>query len=185
MSGFSYNRLGVALGALVLVGIGVGAGVVIGQRSGDAGVPSADGAGDRKVLYYYDPMYPDQKFDKPGPSPFMDMALVAKYADEGDTGPSSSGVRIDPALTQNLGVRFATARVGTLGGDLNATAVIDYNQRDVAIVQSRADGFVQRVYGRAPGDVVAAGAPLVDLLVPSGAGPRRSIWRCGAPATPR
>ena len=170
MSGFSYNRLGVALGALVLVGIGVGAGVVIGQRSGDAGVPSADGAGDRKVLYYYDPMYPDQKFDKPGPSPFMDMALVAKYADEGDTGPSSSGVRIDPALTQNLGVRFATARVGTLGGDLNATAVIDYNQRDVAIVQSRADGFVQRVYGRAPGDVVAAGAPLVDLLVPSWGG---------------
>ncbi|WP_312217717.1 efflux RND transporter periplasmic adaptor subunit [Brevundimonas sp.] len=170
MSGFSYNRLGVALGALVLVGIGVGAGVVIGQRSGDAGVPSADGAGDRKVLYYYDPMYPDQKFDKPGPSPFMDMALVAKYADEGDTGPSSSGVRIDPALTQNLGVRFATARMGTLGGDLTATAVIDYNQRDVAIVQSRADGFVQRVYGRAPGDVVAAGAPLVDLLVPSWGG---------------
>jgi len=170
MSGFSYNRLGVALGALVLVGIGVGAGVVIGQRSGDAGVPSADGAGDRKVLYYYDPMYPDQKFDKPGPSPFMDMALVAKYADEGDTGPSSSGVRIDPALTQNLGVRFATALMGTLGGDLTATAVIDYNQRDVAIVQSRADGFVQRVYGRAPGDVVAAGAPLVDLLVPSWGG---------------
>lgn len=30
MSGFSYNRLGVALGALVLVGIGVGTGVVIG-----------------------------------------------------------------------------------------------------------------------------------------------------------
>ena len=173
MSGFSYNRLGVALGALVLVGIGVGTGVVIGQRSsgpGGEGAPAADEAGGRKVLYYYDPMYPDRKFDKPGPSPFMDMPLVAKYADEGGAGAASSGVRIDPALTQNLGVRFATARMGTLGGDLNATAVIDYNQRDVAIVQSRADGFVQRVYDRAPGDVVAAGAPLVDLLVPSWGG---------------
>jgi Cu(I)/Ag(I) efflux system membrane fusion protein len=171
MSGFSYNRLGVALGALVLVGIGVGTGVVIGQRSGGAGGPTADGAGERKALYYYDPMYPDRKFDKPGSSPFMDMPLVAKYADEGGgAGAASGGVRIDPALTQNLGVRYATARMGTLGGDLNATAVIDYNQRDVAIVQSRADGFVQRVYDRAPGDVVAAGAPLVDLLVPSWGG---------------
>lgn len=171
MSGFSYNRLGVALGALVLVGIGVGTGVVIGQRSDGAGAPAADGAGGRKPLYYYDPMYPDRKFDKPGPSPFMDMPLVAKYADEGGgAGAASGGLRIDPALTQNLGVRYATARMGTLGGDLNATAVIDYNQRDVAIVQPRADGFVQRVYDRAPGDVVAAGAPLVDLLVPSWGG---------------
>lgn len=174
MSGFSYNRLGVALGALALVGIGVGTGVVIGQRSGGPGGPDAsavDGAGERKALYYYDPMYPDRKFDKPGPSPFMDMPLVAKYADEsGAAGAAPNGVRIDPALTQNLGVRFATARMGSLGGDLNATAVIDYNQRDVAVVQSRADGFVQRVYDRAPGDVVAAGAPLVDLLVPSWGG---------------
>ncbi|HEY1072032.1 efflux RND transporter periplasmic adaptor subunit [Brevundimonas sp.] len=170
MSGLSYNRLGVALSALVLVGIGVGTGLVIGQRSGSAGAPAADGAGGRKVLYYYDPMYPDRKFDKPGQSPFMDMPLVAKYADEGGAGAASGGVRIDPALTQNLGVRFATARMGSLGGDLIATAVIDYNQRDVAIVQSRADGFVQRVYDRAPGDVVAAGAPLVDLLVPSWGG---------------
>ncbi len=35
-----------------------------------------------------------------------------------------------------------------------------------AIVQARTAGFVERVYARAPGDVVAAGAPLVDVLVP-------------------
>src|SRR3546814_16047754 len=42
--------------------------------------------------------------------------------------------------------------------------------RDVAIVQARASGFVQRVYSRAPGDVIGAGAPLADLLVPEWAG---------------
>jgi hypothetical protein len=36
----------------------------------------------RKVLFWYDPMYPNTRFDKPGKSPFMDMDLVAKYADE-------------------------------------------------------------------------------------------------------
>ncbi|HEY1460747.1 MAG TPA: heavy metal-binding domain-containing protein, partial [Casimicrobiaceae bacterium] len=38
--------------------------------------------GERKVLYWHDPMKPDVKFDKPGKSPFMDMQLVPVYADE-------------------------------------------------------------------------------------------------------
>jgi Cu(I)/Ag(I) efflux system membrane fusion protein len=49
---------------------------------------------ERKVLFWYDPMKPDVKFDKPGKSPFMDMDLVPKYADENDK--SSDGIRIDP-----------------------------------------------------------------------------------------
>jgi Cu(I)/Ag(I) efflux system membrane fusion protein len=37
---------------------------------------------------------PDQHFDQPGRSPFMDMDLVPRYADE---GPAEAGVRIDQA----------------------------------------------------------------------------------------
>ena len=37
---------------------------------------------ERKILFWYDPMYPNTRFDKPGKSPFMDMDLVPKYADE-------------------------------------------------------------------------------------------------------
>ncbi len=33
-------------------------------------------ATERKVLFWYDPMKPDVKFNKPGKSPFMDMVLV-------------------------------------------------------------------------------------------------------------
>lgn len=28
---------------------------------------------ERKILFWYDPMYPNTRFDKPGKSPFMDM----------------------------------------------------------------------------------------------------------------
>ena len=35
---------------------------------------------ERKILFWYDPMYPNTRFDKPGKSPFMDMDLVPKYA---------------------------------------------------------------------------------------------------------
>ncbi len=57
--------------------------------------------------------------------------------------------------------REARAGVGGRGGRHG-----QLNERDVSIVQSRTTGFVERVYGRAPGDVVAAGAPLVDVLLP-------------------
>ena len=41
------------------------------EKAGDI-----DPATGKKVLYWHDPMAPGQKFDKPGKSPFMDMALV-------------------------------------------------------------------------------------------------------------
>jgi Cu(I)/Ag(I) efflux system membrane fusion protein len=36
----------------------------------------------KKVLYWYDPMKPEVHFDHSGKSPFMDMQLVPKYAEE-------------------------------------------------------------------------------------------------------
>ncbi|MBX9707504.1 MAG: efflux RND transporter periplasmic adaptor subunit [Caulobacteraceae bacterium] len=168
MSAFRNNRLGIAVGALFLVGTGVGGGLVIAQRMDGAADVTTDGGGEREILYWYDPMVPNERYPGPGKSS-MNMDTIPKYADEGGSS-ATPGVRIDPALAQNLGVRYATARRGDLEGDLSATAIIGYNERDIAVVQSRADGFVQRVYNRAPGDVVAAGAPLVDLLIPSWGG---------------
>jgi membrane fusion protein, copper/silver efflux system len=39
----------------------------------------------KEVLYWYDPMKPEVHFDRPGKSPFMDMDLVPKYAEEAPT----------------------------------------------------------------------------------------------------
>ena len=168
MNALRNKRLGIAMGALLLVGVGVGAGIVVAPRLDGAGGETAEGGGEREILYWYDPMVPNERYPGPGKSS-MNMETIPKYADEGGTT-ATPGVRIDPALAQNLGVRYATARHGDLEGDLSATAVVDYNERDIAVVQSRADGFVQRVYNRAPGDVIAAGAPLVDLLIPTWGG---------------
>ena len=51
----------------------------------------------KEVLYWYDPMYPQQKFDEPGKSPFMDMDLVPRYADEGGDGASMTATAIAKA----------------------------------------------------------------------------------------
>lgn len=159
-------RLGLAAATLALVA-GVG-GYGIAHLGGREAAPAQTADAGRKPLYWYDPMVPSQHFDKPGKSPFMDMQLVPKYADEG--GGDVAGVRIDPATSQTLGLRTVTVRRGELASSLTATGTIDFNQRDVAIVQARAGGFVSRVYARAPGDIIGAGAPLADLLVPEWAG---------------
>lgn len=170
------------LAAVLIAGSG---GYWLGQRS-DVPAPASSTSPDgRKILYYYDPMFPNQKFDKPGKSPFMDMQLEPKYAD-GSAGASGGapGVSIDPSAMQNLGIRVAEAKLGSLAATLNVTGSIDFNQRDVAIVQARSGGFVSRVYARAPGDVIRAGAPIADVQLPEWGGAQTeflAVKRLGRP----
>ena len=141
--------------------------------TGGAGESSETPAmqGEGEILYYYDPMFPQQKFDKPGKSPFMDMQLLPKYADEGSGGNvGEPGITIAPGIAQNLGIRTAEALVGKIESKLRVTGTIEFNERDIAIVQARSGGFVQRTYRRAPSDIVPAGAPLADILVPDWGG---------------
>jgi membrane fusion protein, copper/silver efflux system len=172
-------------GILAAVLIAGGGGYWLGQRGDGQTASTATGSPDgRKILYYYDPMVPGQKFDKPGKSPFMDMQLVPKYADDAANADAAAGVRIDPSAVQNLGIRVAEAKMGSLAATLNVTGSIDFNQRDVAIVQARSGGFVSRVYARAPGDVVRAGAPIADVHLPEWGGAQTeflSVKRLGKP----
>lgn len=118
---------------------------------------------EKEVLYWYDPMYPQQRFDEPGPSPFMDMDLVPRYADEGGDGAS---MLIDPSVMQNLGMRLAPVTREPISQTVEAVGALGFDERDVAIVQARSGGFVEKVYDRAPEDMVEQGAPLADVFVP-------------------
>jgi Cu(I)/Ag(I) efflux system membrane fusion protein len=154
------NRI---VAAVLLLGLGLGAGYGLAQWQ--PGASSMPAKADKQALYWYDPMFPQQQFDKPGKSPFMDMQLVPRYAD-GAASTATPAVQIDPGLAQNIGVRLASVSRGVLTSRLDLSGILAFNERDVAVVQARAVGFVERVYARAPGDVLKAGAPLVDLLIP-------------------
>ncbi|MGY4828540.1 efflux RND transporter periplasmic adaptor subunit [Sphaerotilaceae bacterium SBD11-9] len=149
--------LGAALGYAIAVWRGTHA-----AASEASSSTTSAGAEGRKVLYWYDPMLPQHKFDQPGKSPFMDMQLVPKYADESSTG----GVAVDPRLAQTLGWRTAIVEKQRIGGGMDAVATVQLNERDVATVQARSAGFVQQVGRMAPGDVITQGALIADLLVP-------------------
>ena len=122
----------------------------------------------KKPLYWQDPMNPGQKFDKPGKSPFMDMDLVPVYGnDAGDGNADNPGkVSINSSVQQNLGIRTAEVSKGKLASGLTAVGSVAYNERDVALVQARSNGYVERLYARAPLDPVRKGQPLAELYVP-------------------
>jgi Cu(I)/Ag(I) efflux system membrane fusion protein len=124
---------------------------------------TAAAGGDRKVLYWHDPMVPAQKFDKPGKSPFMDMQLVPVYAGEGG---DDSAVSISARVQQNLGVRTMAVTSGSLDARVTAVGTIAYNDRDVEVVQARSSGFVEKLYVRTVLDRVRKGQPLAQLYVP-------------------
>jgi len=146
--------------ALLGIGIGIGWLLARGTPSGSPDDHAVPAAGD--VLYWYDPMRPEVQFDKPGPSPFMDMALVPKYRSSADDG----GITINPRMAQNLGVRTAPAVDATVAPQVTVTGAVGIDERRLAVVTTRAAGWVERLDVRAEGDRVTEGQRLAGIYSP-------------------
>jgi len=93
----------------------------------------------------------------------MDMQLVPVYADEGG---DDAKVTVSPRMQQSLGIRTAEAAAGTLSTRLQVVGSVAYDERDVAVVQARSGGFVEKLYVRAALDPVHKGQALAELYVP-------------------
>ena len=159
-----HRNLAIAVACVGIIAAGGYALYSVGMDRGmKMAAPAAPADPGRKPLYWHDPMVPAQKFDKPGKSPFMDMQLVPVYADAaGEEG----SVAISSRVQQNLGIRTVEAVKGDLARAVEAVGSVAYNERDVAVVQARATGFVEKVHVRATFDQVQRGQALVELYVP-------------------
>ncbi len=120
----------------------------------------------KAVLYWYDPMAPTQKFERPGKSPFMDMQLVPKYADEGTGSGTEGGVSIPSQTIQNLGIRMSKVQMTRFGEKLSAIGRIEPDERRFYDVQTRLPGFVEKLYARAIGDPVRRGQKIAEIYAP-------------------
>jgi Cu(I)/Ag(I) efflux system membrane fusion protein len=162
------NVLAITVIAAVAAGVGLGYWLAGERRAGVAGSISVeDHAGapqrERKVLYWYDPMRPEVKFDRPGKSPFMDMELVPKYADEG----GAAAVRIDPAVAQSLGIRLGRVDKAVLAPRLVAAGSVAFDERRLHVVQARVEGYVMRLHVKTPLERVRRGQPLAEIQAPA------------------
>ena len=114
-----------------------------------------------EALYWYDPMVPDQRFDEPGQSPFMDMALVPKCADE-----AAGGVQVSPAMMQNLGIRVVEAEMRDIAPTVPAVGRVEIDERLIAEVQTLTPGFVEHLAVRAEGEPIGRGSLVARVYSP-------------------
>ena len=128
--------------------------------------PHAHEPAAHQVLYWYDPMQPAQHFDKPGKSPYMDMQLLPRYADEDAGAPGSAGVQVDPGIAQSLGIRTAVVKRGAASGGLAVVGAVEADERRVVAVESRAAGWAEQLPVRTAGESVRRGQLLAGVYSP-------------------
>ena len=143
-----------------------------GEATAAAAAPaSAAPSGERRVLYWHDPMVPGPRFDKPGKSPFMDMELVPVYADEA----SDSGVKVSPTVQQNLGIRTAAVKKADVSSSFDAIGTVQFDERLNVAVQTRVAGYVERLAVRAPMERVRKGQALATVFAPEWLAPQNEL----------
>jgi membrane fusion protein, copper/silver efflux system len=115
----------------------------------------------RRILYWYDPMVPQEHYPGPGKSS-MGMALQPKYADEAAQG----GVTVSPAVMQNLGIRLAKVEARDVSPVIRSVGHVDFDQRLITQVQTLTPGFVESLSVRAEGEPVGAGRVIAQVYSP-------------------
>jgi Cu(I)/Ag(I) efflux system membrane fusion protein len=125
--------------------------------------PGIAPAGERRILYWWDPMMdPPYISERPGKSP-MGMELVPVYEDEVSAG---AAVTIDPVVVQNMGVRVATVREGPLRATIRAVGFVEEAQPNQHDVNLRVSGWIERLYADTEGMHIQRGASLFELYSP-------------------
>ena len=155
--------------AVLVAGLALGGGgawLVLKDKGDHSVATTSDteaGAGSEKqILYWYDPMVPDQHFDKPGKSPFMDMDLVPRYAGEEREG----SISIDPRVVQNLGVRTAPAERGQLWRRIDTVGYVRVDDNRVQFLQTRVNGWIEALHVHTLNDPVRRGQLIAEVYSP-------------------
>ncbi len=119
-------------------------------------------SGQKKIAYYKDPMHPWYTSDKPGIAPDCGMELVPVYEGESDV----EGVKIDPVVVQNIGVRIEPVKKQKLQKIIRTTGQVDYDERKVTAVTTKIMGWVEKLYVDYTGQYVSKGQPLFEIYSP-------------------
>jgi len=116
----------------------------------------------RKVLYYRNPMglldtSPVPKKDS------MGMDYLPVYAGEDE---DNSIVKVAPGKLQRTGVRSAVASDRAIVRQVRVPGTVQLDERNISVVATRSDAFIDTVENVTTGDLVRKGQPLLKLYSP-------------------
>jgi len=135
-------------------------------RSQTATLGEEKPSGERKVLFYRNPMNPSVTSPEPMKDA-MGMDYVPVYADEVQSAASAGPVvSIDPAVVQNMGVLTEKVLRRDLARSVRTVGYLGYDQEKMVSVTTRYEGFVEKVYVNYLGQPVNKGDPLFEIYSP-------------------
>jgi Cu(I)/Ag(I) efflux system membrane fusion protein/cobalt-zinc-cadmium efflux system membrane fusion protein len=118
----------------------------------------------RKVKYWVSPMDPGYVRDQPGKAP-CGMDMIPVYEDEAG-GKSEGTIAVDPNTLQSMGVRTAKVEVRQLARTIRAVGRITVDERRLVQVNTKVNGWVERLFVKATGDPIRKGQPLLSIYSP-------------------
>jgi Cu(I)/Ag(I) efflux system membrane fusion protein len=126
--------------------------------------PAPAPGGDRKILYYRNPMgLPDTS-----PVPKQDsmgMDYIPVYADEG-SGTVPGTVAISPERIQMLGVRTEAASLRPMAHTVRAVGTVAADERRIGVVNPKFEGWIERLLVNTTGQTVRRGEALLEVYSP-------------------
>ena len=163
---------------ITLAALGAGGGYWIGSgRHDSSGTASAVAAATpanadsppktRKLLYYRNPMGLPDTSPVPKKDPMgMDYIAVFEGEDAANETDAAGLVRISVEKVQKLGVRTEPAAMRMLGRTVSASGRVEPDERRVAMISPKFEGYVERLHVNASGQAVARGQPLFEVYSP-------------------
>jgi RND family efflux transporter MFP subunit len=118
---------------------------------------------ERRIKYWVSPMDPGYIRDKPGKAP-CGMDLVPVYEEVGEEAPGT--IKVSPNTIQSMGVRTAKVEVRPLSRLTLTVGRVTFNERNLAVITTKVDGWVDRLFVNASGDPVRKGQTLLAIYSP-------------------
>jgi Cu(I)/Ag(I) efflux system membrane fusion protein/cobalt-zinc-cadmium efflux system membrane fusion protein len=119
----------------------------------------------KKIKYWAAPMDPTYIRNQPGKSP-MGMDLVPVYEEASQYKEPASTILIDPVTIQNMGVRLARVKRKPLVKDIRTFGNITYDERLIYTVNTKFNGWIEKLYVDFVGETVKKGQPLFGIYSP-------------------
>ena len=170
------NAFMIVLAVIVAAGGGYwwgGRGVAPPTSATSSAMPAAE-AGKKapKLLYYRNPMGLPDTSPTPKKDPMgMDYIAVFEGGEDGDAGaakaPGSDGqIRISTEKVQKLGVRVEPVARRLLEKTVRAAGRIEADERRLATIAPKFEGYVERLHVNVTGQPVSKGQPLFEVYSP-------------------
>jgi len=135
-------------------------------QSGKAAHESSVGVAKPKLLYYRNPMGLPDTSPSPKKDP-MGMDYIAVYEGESTDQPTASNqVKISTDKVQKLGVRTEAAQLRSLDRSIRAAGRVEPDERRIAMISPKFEGYVERLHVNVTGQYVAKGQPLFEVYSP-------------------